>query len=170
MKKIAYLFPFLLLFLGSCAGYHIGPIQPKFMAGIKTIAVPVFKNDSLKPRIEVLTADTVIRQIQEDGTYRIVGTPEEADAVLNGTITEVNRSPMRSLSKNTLATTEFTLTVRLKCSITRRDTGEVIEKGTVEGQTTYYIGNDMNEGERQALPLAVKDAAVRLVGQISEGW
>jgi hypothetical protein len=79
-----------------------------------------------------------------------------------------------------LNTTEFTLTVRLSYKIKRRDTGEELETRTVEGTTSYYtntnttaggvaIGNTP-EGERQAMPLALQDAATRLVGQLSEGW
>ena len=68
-----------LLFSG-CAGYHLGAIQPHFMEGIHTIAVPTFRNDTLIPRIEVLVADTVIRQIQEDGTYKVASSEETASA------------------------------------------------------------------------------------------
>ena len=139
------------------------------MAGIKTIAVPTFKNSSLSPRIEVLVADSVIQQIQEDGTYKIASS-ENADAILEGTITAVTRSPMRSLRENVLTTTEFQLTVSLSWKVVRRDTGEVIETRSVQGATPYYVGNDQNEGERQAIPLAVQEAAVRLVSQLSEGW
>ena len=41
------------------------------MIGIKTIAVPTIRNETLIPRAEVLVSDTIIRQIQEDGTYQI---------------------------------------------------------------------------------------------------
>ena len=171
MKKsvLTSILPVLALLLAGCAGYHIGPVQPKFMSDIKTIAVPAFKNDTLTPRVEVLAADMIIRQIQSDGTYQVASS-DKADATLDGTVVAVQRAPVRFLRQNVLSTTEFTLTVRLKFQITRRDTGEEIETRTVEGTSSYYVGSDTNEGERQALPLALQDAASRLVSQISEGW
>ena len=49
------------------AGYKVGPIQPKFMEGVHTLAVPSFKNDTLEPRVEVALATAIIKQIQQDG-------------------------------------------------------------------------------------------------------
>jgi hypothetical protein len=169
MKFFKLLLPVVALILGGCAGYHVGPIQPKFMAGIKTIAVPSFKNDTLIPRLEVLTADIVIRQIQQDGTYQVVDR-DRADAVLEGKVVSITRSSLRSLRENVLTTTEFRITVNIKFKVVKRDTGADIESRTVLGTTSFYTGSDPGEGERQALPLAIQDAANRMVSQISEGW
>jgi len=144
-------------------------VQPKFMGGIKTIAVPSFKNHTLIPRLEVLSADIAIRQIQQDGTYQITSS-DKADAVLEGTILSVSRNGLRSLRENVLTTTEFNLTVQIRYKLVRRETGEEIETRTVAGTTSFYTGDDPNEGERQAIPLAIQNAAVRMVSQISEGW
>lgn len=153
--------------LAGCAGYHVGPVQPKSMQGVKTIAVPSFKNETLQPRLEVLAADIVIRQIQEDGTYQIASS-DKADAVLEGTILTITRTPVRSLRENVLTTTEFSVKVQLKYKVVKN--GESQPARTVEGVTTFYTGNDPNEGERQAIPLALQNAAVRMVTQLSEGW
>jgi len=179
MKKAAAILLLAALCLSGCAGYHIGPIQPKYMAGIKTLAVPSFKNDTLTPRLEVLAADMLIRQIQQDGTYEIVSS-DKADAIIEGTISNIRRYPARSLQKDVLTTTEFTVTVTLSYSITRRDTGEKIKTNAADGTSSFYVGSDTptstiasidpNEGQRQAMPLAIKEAVVRLVSQISEGW
>ncbi|MEA3187118.1 MAG: hypothetical protein QOD99_948 [Chthoniobacter sp.] len=156
-----------LLFAG-CAGYHIGPIKPQFMHDVNTLAVSNFKNDTLEPRIEVLVADTVIKQIQQDGTYRIT-TPDKADAILEGTITNIKRRASRSVRGNVLATSEFTLDLELTFSMKRRD-GTRIRSQSIDGHTSFFVGGDVNQDERQAIPLAAQDAAVRLVSQISEGW
>ena len=34
----------------GCAGYTLGPIKPKRMRAVSTIAVPSFKNDTLELR------------------------------------------------------------------------------------------------------------------------
>jgi len=54
--------------------------------------------------------------------------------------------------------------------------GNELDARGVTGQTSFFvtgsntIAADVNQDERQAIPLAAEDLAVRLVSQISEGW
>ena len=96
--------------MSGCAGYHLGPATPAYLHDIHTIAVPTFKNSTLVPRMEVLVTGTVIKQFQQDGTFRIAN-EDNADAILKGEIIAVGRSPARSVRGDVLATTEFNLTV-----------------------------------------------------------
>lgn len=161
--------------LAGCAGYQAGPIKPTPMAKVNTIAVPTFKNDTLEPRVEVLLADGVIKQIQQDGTYKIAR-EDSADAILEGKLEEIERRPTRSVRGNVLLTREYELLLRIRYTLTNRVTGEQIQTRSVTGKTNFFVSGtnalaaDVNQDERQALPLAIEDAATRLVSQISEGW
>jgi hypothetical protein len=157
------------LALGGCLGYHIGPVKPYYLRDIHTIAVPTFKNRTLVPRIEVLVTDTVIKQIQQDGTYQIVN-GDKADATLSGEIERISRLPARSVRGNVLRTTEFNLALSVKYSLTGRDGKELVPPTTTLGTTSFFVSSDVTTDERQALPLATEDLATRLVSQISEGW
>ena len=155
--------------LGGCAGYHIGPIQPYYLRAVHTIAVPTFKNNTLLPRISVLVTDSVIKQLQQDGTYRIAD-KDKADAILMGEIDRVDRSPARALRGNVLATVEFNMTMRIRYSLVDR-AGKLIAAPTIAfGSTSFFVGDDITSDERQALPLAAEELAVQLVSQLSEGW
>jgi Lipopolysaccharide-assembly len=165
---IATLFTLPLL-LSGCAGYHIGPVQPQMLQNIHTVAVPTFKNETLIPRMEVLVTNTIIKQIQQDGTYRIVPA-SEADAILEGKIMEVRRRPARSVRGNVLATREFNMDLRIEYILKERATGKQLQSRSVDGRTSFFVSGDVNQDERQAIPLAAEDAAVLLVSQISEGW
>ena len=158
------------LFLDGCAGYHIGPIVPKEMTGIHTLAVPTFENKTLLPRLEVLAASSLIKQIQQDGTYQVAD-KGDADAVVQGTVTEIRRHGSRSVRGDVLASREYELTVYYTYQVKKRSTGENIDSGTVTGVTSFFVsGNDVNQDERQAIPLALENASVRLVSRLSEGW
>ena len=160
----------LLLSLGGCAGYHIGPIQPYYLRSVHKISVPTFGNKTLIPRMAVLVTDSVIKQFQQDGTYQIVG-DDQADAILQGEITRLNRAPARSVRGNVLATTEFNLSMRLRYTLVSRLTKKPLAGPTeLQGNTSFFVGPDITSDERQALPLAAEDLAVRLVSQLSEGW
>lgn len=160
--------------LGGCAGYQVGPIKPKTMRGVTKIAVPAFKNESLQPRVEVLLANAVIKQIQQDGTFQVTD-EADADATLIGRLDEIIRRPARSVRNNVLQTREFTLVLRVRYDVIDRS-GRVLEGRSVTGQSSFFvtgsstIAADVNQDERQAIPLAAEDMAVRLVSQISEGW
>ncbi len=155
--------------LVGCMGYTIGPVKPTKMQGISSIAVPSFESDVLVPRVEVLAADSVIKQIQLDGTYR-VGRVDAADAILEGVVKSITRSPARSVRNNVLATSEFVLNVRFSYKLSNQLTGVVLMEGTVSGETSFFVSDDVNQDERQALPLAFGNAATRLVSRISEGF
>ncbi len=159
----------LVVLLSGCAGYHLGPAKPPYLKDVHTIAVPVFRNNSLLPRVEGLVTDIVIRQVQQDGTYKVANAGE-ADAILTGYIEKVQRTPARSVAGNILLTAEFQLDVGLRFQLVERSTGQILDSGRVDGSTSFFVGNDVQQDERQAIPLAAEQAAIRIVSQISEGF
>jgi len=159
----------LCLALCGCLGYHVGPVKPYYLRDVHTIAVPTFKNRTLVPRIEVLVTDTVIKQLQQDGTFQVTN-GDKADATLEGQIDRINRLPSRSVRGNVLATTEFTLGLVLKYSLIGRDGKPLAGPSQAVGTTSFFVSSDVTSDERQALPLATEDLATRLVSQLSEGW
>lgn len=172
--------------LAGCAGYQVGAIKPTPMASVNTLAVPTFRNETLEPRVEVLLANTLIKQIQQDGTYKIAD-EKSADAIVECTLEELERKPERSVRGDTLATREYELELRIRYRVIDTKTGRELMARSVTGQTSFFANAtarrdadgqiraeistaDVLQDERQALPLAMEDAAVRLVAQISEGW
>ena len=157
------------LTLSGCLGYHVGPVKPYYLRDVHTIAVPTFKNRTLVPRIEVLITDTVIKQLQQDGTFQITS-GDKADAILSGEVSRISRLPARSVRGNVLATTEFALTLGVRYSLTGRDGQALAPSSEAVGTTSFFVSSDVTTDERQALPLATEELATRLVSQISEGW
>ncbi|KAB2646824.1 MAG: hypothetical protein DVB27_05945 [Verrucomicrobia bacterium] len=173
--RLALFLPLAALLFGSCAGYHVGPIKPTRMAKVTTIAVPSFKNDTLLPRVEVLLANAVIKQLQQDGTYRIVR-ENEADAIFRGHLEQVVRRPARSVRGNVLLTREYLLTLRCTYEVTDRVTGAILDRRAALGQTTFFVSGtdaiaaDLTQDERQAIPIAAENLAKDIVSHLSEGW
>jgi outer membrane lipopolysaccharide assembly protein LptE/RlpB len=157
------------LLLTGCLGYHVGPVKPSVLRDVHGIAVPTFENKTLLPRIEVLITDSVIKQLQQDGTYRIAN-ENNADAILKAEISEISRTPARSLRGNVLATTEFNLAMHVKYKLETRSGAVLMPSTEVVGTTSFFVGEDVTTDERQALPLAAEELAIHLVTQLSEGW
>ncbi len=155
--------------LTGCAMYHLGPAKPEYLKDVHSLAVPVFRNNTLLPRIESVITDTVTEQFQQDGTFTIAS-KDTADAVLQGTVERVTRTPARSVTGNVLLTSEFELNVEVRYQLYNRVTNQVLDGGRLTGTTTFFVGSDVEQDERQAIPLAAQQVAVRLVSEVAEGF
>jgi len=147
----------------------VGPVKPSVLRDVHAVAVPTFENKTLLPRIEVLITDSVIKQLQQDGTYRIAN-ENNADAILKAEITDISRTPARSVRGNVLATTEFNLIMHVKYKLETPSGTVLMPSAEVVGTTSFFVGTDVTTDERQALPLAAEELASHLVTQLSEGW
>lgn len=168
MKISAALVLAISLFLSGC-GYKLGEIRPTPMRSVRMLAVPTFKNKTFEPRLEVLFADTLVKRMQQDGTYEIVG-DEKADAILYCTIDRIERRSLRSVQNNVLATSEFGLRIFVKYEVQDRVTGAILMQGAAQGNTTFFSGNDLQTIERQAMSNAAADLANNVMAEVSEGW
>ncbi len=167
MPRLAVLFVSLSLLAGC--GYKLGEIRPTPMRSVRTLAVPTFKNNTYEPRVEVLLADTVIKQLQQDGTYTIVS-DNTADAILYCTLNKVTRRSLRSVQNNVLATSEFGLTLEVAYQVVDRVTGIILMEDRVRGESSFFSNDDLQTTERQAIPVAAQQLAAELASKISEGW
>ena len=134
---------------GRMHGLHTSARPSRIIcATSNAISIPTFKNSTLHPRIEVLVTSTVIKQFQQDGTFRIVG-DEDADATLKGEITSITRVPTRSVRGNVLATTEFGLTMRVRYSLVDRAGKQLAPPTYALGTTSFFVSRDVNTDERR---------------------
>lgn len=178
------------IFSNGCAGYRLGSVKPSVYANINKIHVPTFENATLEPRVAVLTTNAVIKELQADGTYQLTG-KDDADAVLRGKITRIERRQLRASRKDTLKTQEMLLYMIVEWSLHDPVTGEKLDyreaksideatrdsstslrvrPGRVIGQTQIFVDPNFQLSERNALPLAAMDAARVLTSQLTEGW
>jgi hypothetical protein len=72
-----------------CCGYQVAGRGDRLPPDIKTIAVPIFVNQSSTFRIEQKLAAAVSREFIERTRFRITPNPAAADAVLRGTVKDV---------------------------------------------------------------------------------
>jgi len=139
------------------------------MRSVRTLSVPSFKNKTFKPRLEVLFADTLVKRLQQDGTYELVS-GDKADAILYCTIEKIETRSLRSVQNNVLATSEFGLRVFVKYEVQDRVTGRILMTGAVQGNTSFFSGNDLQTIERQAFSNAASDLANNIMAEVAEGW
>ena len=156
-------------FLTGCVGYTLGPTPPTYMKGVHRVAVPILKNATTTPDIQAVATTTMISQIQQDGTYEVTGV-DQADAIVVGTITfggphKIAFTPGKCARLRGICSACF-----INFRIEKPDTGQLMNQKQIEGDTSFFVGNDIYTQEREAIPLAMQDAAVQFVSFLSEGW
>ncbi|HPA16464.1 MAG TPA: LptE family protein [Verrucomicrobiae bacterium] len=155
--------------VGGCA-YRLGSIAGEELRGVRTIYVPVVKNETYEPSISVMVTDAIIQNLHRDGTLRVVREPN-ADATLDVKLIEFERRPQRSSRRDTRQVAEYRVELKGEATLKKRGDAEAIFKGEeFTGETEFFIGQDLQEAERQAMGLLAEDLARKIVSKITEGW
>lgn len=168
MKRILLLLAPLCLLLSSCAGYSLGSQKPAHLRQITKLAVPTFENLTLEPRLGVLVTNSLIKQVQNHGSYEIVA-KRNAEAVLEGKIQNIQRSQFRSDRNNILRTSQILAT--LTCSYVIKDTaGTVLHTGSASADSYIILDPNLQLSETQLLEDAAQRLAFKVADEVSEGW
>ena len=156
--------------LSGCAGYRVGDTSGRNLQGVRSVYVPVAKNASLEPDLQMTVTNAIIRRFNSDGTLE-VNQNSNADSELDVTITNVQQTAVRSSTSDILVTAQYQLTIEATATYVNRRLGrKIFENAAVTGSTTFFTQSNIQEGERQALPLAAEDLANNAVKLITEGW
>ena len=150
----------------GCGGYSVGTLLPEH---IKTIAVPVFVNNTGEPNLEIPATTAVINQLNTDGTLSVVGEGQNPDVVLTARIIQYQRKAIRYTGVTRPTEYRITITVVATLHDTREDT-DLFKESRVSGSTEFLVGAGLPASERRARPDALEDLAHDLVERIVEGW
>jgi len=158
------------LTIAGCAGYRVGNTSGRDLQGVRSVYVPMARNTSLVPDLQLVVTNAIVQRFNNDGTLG-VNQNSNADSELDVTITNVQSTPIRTSSSDILVTTQYQLTIQATATYVNRRLGrKMFENYAVVGTTTFYTQSDIQEGERQALPLAAIDLANNTVKLVTEGW
>ena len=72
--------------LTAACGYHVAGHADLMPKTIKTIAIPAFGNATVTRRLAQLISEDLTREFVSRTRYTIVADPQQADAVLQGTL------------------------------------------------------------------------------------
>ena len=161
----------LALFFDVC-GYKRAGKGKGLPADIKTIAVPVFQNSSLKYRVEQRFTRAVIEEILKRARgLRVTTVPDEADAVLTGDIR--NFRPAGALLDDQGRIRVWNVRIMVSVTVRNQKTKKIIYNNPrlmFEGE--YQLSDDpesfFNE-ENPAVERIAKEFAQTMISTILEG-
>jgi len=151
--------------LSGC-GYRLGSSLP---AGIKSVYVPAFVNESGEPQIDSLATSATLQEFQKDGSLEVADA-SFADTVLKVTITKFSLEAIRYDQDNRKATAEYRLRIDADFVFSKAATGEVLQKRSVFGETQLEPSGDLASAKRSALPAGCEDLAHEIVKAVVEYW
>lgn len=141
--KIALVTALTLVSFMGCA-YRMGAGERKVPGGYRTIAVPVFHNDTHESGIEVFFTNAFIRELQRSNVGAIADR-SKAQTTLDGFISNVEyipvsaqeSSPQFAIPKNTVLTTIYRIRVTSLLKLLRNSDQKVLWEGGFVKEATY---------------------------------
>jgi hypothetical protein len=166
------LFALALSLLVDVCGYKPAGKGKSLPVHIKTIAVPIFQNSSLKYRVEQRFTRAVIEEILKRARgVRVTTHPDDADAVLNGDIRGFRASG--SILDDRGRTRVWDLQITISVTVRDLKTHKILfenQRMSFEGE--YQLSDDpqsfFNE-ENPAVDRVARDFAQSIVSTIMEG-
>jgi hypothetical protein len=103
----------------------VGNTSGRNLQGVRSVYVPVAKNTSLEPDLQMTVTNAIIRRFNSDGTLE-VNQNSNADSELDVTITNVQHTAVRSSTSDILVTAQYQLTIQATATYVNRRLGRKI--------------------------------------------
>lgn len=142
MNKFIYkLILFYFCFLAGCA-YRQGTPDRSMPGGYRWVKVPIFKNYTQEPGIEISFTNALIEEVQRSRVAQVV---EDSDISVQGIISEVNyrlggkRTSIDYpiLPEGAVQATEYRILILAQISVIRESDQKVLWTGQFNGERTY---------------------------------
>jgi len=167
MRAKIFSFFAMAILLAGCAGYRLGPVNGQ-IAGDKTIEVQPFNNQTLQPRLGDVVTQAVRDRLQSDGTFHLA-TREAGDIIVSGIIVNYTRQPLSYLNTDVATPQNYRINVIAHVTVRERQSGKILAVKNISGYTFVNVGTDLQDAERQGMPLAAEDLARNVAGMVTEG-
>lgn len=157
----------------SGCGYHVAGRASRLPSDWSTIAIPAFKNDTTRYRIEQRLTEATIHEFITRTKYRVIQNEEAADGILHGEVVSIETSPVIFNS----ATGEVELmivTIHARVLLVDNKTSKQVYKSNdMVFRDEYQISSDVQsffDEQSPALGRMARDFASKLVSNVVENF
>jgi outer membrane lipopolysaccharide assembly protein LptE/RlpB len=159
LKWVAVLYCFLLI---AACGYRFIPDGEAFDKRIQKVFVDVFVNKTSEANVENTFRAAFIDQITQGRRFKLAGSPDEADAILKGSIESLTAAAL-SLQATSLAA-EDRITVVLSLTLEAQNPKDVLwANSSLSGTQDYSMGNNLSVAQANK-----KNALIKLSNDTAE--
>jgi hypothetical protein len=145
-------------------------VRPPFDQNIRTVYVPVFKSVSFQRDLNIQLTEKVQDEIRRRTPYRVVGTPEEADSTLDGTIRFVDKNAALESPNNLPRQIQAQVVAEVKWTDNRLPPDqkkEIVPNSFVE---LVHFYNEIGETTQLGFDKALDKLARQIVDSMEARW
>ena len=140
-----------LLLLSGC-DYHTVTSAAHLPRGVRTLAIPAFKNNTQSYHTAAYFTQAIIREFTERTSYRVIaGQDAGADVTLHGTITSFKITPL-TYDDVTGQTSSYLVTIQAELSLTDR-------QGRTIWHNSHYLFRQQYEQTQDLASFIQEDTA-----------
>ena len=162
-----------LALLAAGCGYRVGGQATQIPSHVRTIAVPAFKNETTRFKVEQVLTQAVMREMLARTRYRVQPEPDNSDAVLSGTVTQYWITPV-VVEPGAGRTTAVSVAVRARVRLVDARDGKVLfDNPDFFFTETYEISGDAAtyfEESGPAMERLARSFAASLVSSVVEAF
>lgn len=135
--------------------------RPNYDTGIRTVYVPIFKNETFYKNLEFELTKAVVREIEEKTPYKVVACREDADTELDGRIINFNKTVLITNQLNEIREGQAILSVQILWRDLRPGFGDSIlsREGRVQPPDPLAPPPDPNAPPPPPTPILVQSVA-----------
>jgi hypothetical protein len=159
--------------MGGCAAYQFGS-QSLFLPQIRTVHVPVVRNDTFRHDLGVRLSDALVKEIERRTPYKVTSDPN-ADSTLSCRV--INETKRVLTETDTDDPRALDATIAVRATWTGRN-GELLMQDSVvpTGDLAITFGQDARfvpeagQSIDTATQAAIENLAQRVVSQMEVRW
>lgn len=153
----------------ACA-YRLGSPDRSLPGGYRQVTVPMFKNSSYEPGIEVAFTNALIQEFERARVVRVTE-PSQAEVLVEGLIHKVDYTAdvpkSDGLPDGAVLSRSYTITVGATVTIRRQSDRSILWQGEFSGAKQYYSPQITATGLNTVNPLYNLSARRQNIDQIA---
>jgi hypothetical protein len=158
----------ILLAVASVAGCGYS-LRAPYDKSVKTVFVPVFKSQSFMRDINTNLTELVQKEIMNRTPYKVVGTPEDADTILEGTINYSDKNIVVESPFNLPRELNATINVHVKWTHNPPTQVEKDRPPTIIAETVNFVP-EVGETALTAFYRVNQNLAAQIVDMMEQPW
>ena len=156
-----------MIFICGCASYRF---TSKVPAESRSIAVPVFENESGFRELDAVVTQYTLREFQREGTFKIKNL-DSAAYKLYGSITKARQKPLNYDRNFGSRASEYEYIVVAKITLVEASSGKMLmNEVPIKARTSFLTQGDMLTGMQDANPRLAKELSQAIVDTVLAQW
>ncbi len=154
--------------LGAGCKYNGYSIRAPYEASVKTVYVPIFKSITFRREVNLYLTELVIKEIERRTPYKVVGSPEDADTTLEGTITFAEKNVVIENPNNLPRQLTSTLVIAVTWTDNKAEEKKNPNPAVVADTFNFYP--EIGETAEAAFYRTAEKMAVQIVNMMEQSW